>query len=1021
MNRFLVVLFSVLALSGFSQTSEKYNSEYENFYRAEELFQKEQYGAARKEFRVFMDGYNRPNDPMFIKAAYYEGLSALELFNNDAVTLLEQFLKQYPESIYHHEIFFRLGKYYYQKKNYSEALVWFNKLGVKDVEPENREEFYFKMGYSNFEEENYNAARSALHEVKDGVSQYAAPALYYYSHIAYMDGSYQVALEGFTKLQGDERFAQVVPYYITQIHFLQGDYQAVIDYAPSQIDSISPAYKNQMNHIIGDSYYKLGKYDESVPYLEEYNLKSKTTREEDYELGYAYYRSQDFAKAVRTLDKVTRIKDELAQYAFYHIGESSQKLNELVSARAAFRAASEIDADQKVQEDALYNFAVLSYKLDLNPYDEAVVALELFLQRYPNSTRKNDVYQYLVNVYTTTNNHAKALASLDKLPNKDAKLKTAYQLVAFNYGVELFQKAKYQDAISAFQLVEKYPVDGVILGKAKFWTGDSWYRLNDMDKSIKAYKDFIALPGTNAQDLKTDAYYNMGYAYLKKNDISQSIDAFSIYTKSNVKNKRKLADAYMRLGDGYYVLLQNDQAIKNYQESLKLNQGYQDQALFYMAKAYGYSNKNDQKIKNLLDLINNYSSSKYMMTAIYEIANTYKANNDYDKSLKYFQQIVTDYPGVVLAIECRVEIADIYFKKGDYGKAEAEYKKILNEYGSDRSICERSATGLIDTYRAQKQAEKALAVASEYSCVNISSDDQEDLFYTPAIEAYKDSLHTLAITNFEKYLSRFPDGKYAQESRIYKANSHFALNQKDKAIELYRQALEGPNDIFTEFAAARVSQYLYNNKEYDQALIYYDRLEKTGSKPATLFNAKLGLMRCHFLVENWVSAAVYAKEVLASSQINNTIRLEAEYAKGMSNFYAANYTEAKSSLEWITKNTTTVMAAEAKYSLCEMYYILKDYTKADAEIKALLKMKPAYNYWVAKSLILQSRILIIQDNLFQAEQTLKSVIDHYPDQNDGIIAEANELWDELMQLKNKTKRVEETGGAEIELNENNGN
>ena len=49
------------------------------------------------------------------------------------------------------------------------------------------------------------------------------------------------------------------------------------------------------------------------------------------------------------------------------------------------------------------------------------------------------------------------------------------------------------------------------------------------------------------------------------------------------------------------------------------------------------------------------------------------------------------------------------------------------------------------------------------------------------------------------------------------------------------------------------------------------------------------------------------------------------------------------------------------------------------------------------------------------------VLDHYKEQNDGILIEANELWDELMQLKNRTKSVEETGDAEIELNENNGN
>jgi hypothetical protein len=80
-------------------------------------------------------------------------------------------------------------------------------------------------------------------------------------------------------------------------------------------------------------------------------------------------------------------------------------------------------------------------------------------------------------------------------------------------------------------------------------------------------------------------------------------------------------------------------------------------------------------------------------------------------------------------------------------------------------------------------------------------------------------------------------------------------------------------------------------------------------------------------------------------------------------------------------------------------------------------MKPTYNYWVAKGLVLQTRVLMAQDDLFQAEQTLKSVIDHYPDQEDGVLAEANELWDELMQLKNPPKAVEKEQETVIEVKE----
>lgn len=1017
MNRFLVFILMCLPVISFAQTSEKYNSEYENYYRAEELYAKEQFAAARIEFRNFLNGYKKPNDPMYVKALYYEGLSALELYNNDAVTLLMDFNKNYPESIFKNTILFRLGKYYYQKKDFEEALVWFNQLKATDVEPEDKEEYLFKIGYSNFQEKKYVEARSAFHEVKDGVSQYAAPGLYYYSHIAYMDKSYQTALDGFLKLQTNESFSSVVPYYIAQIYYLQGKYLEVTKYAPSIVDSANAINQRDMNHLIGDAYYRTGKFDEAVPYLEKYNQKANTTRDDDYQLGFAYYKSKIYDKAIKAFDKVTRQQDSMGQVAFYHIGECYLKLNNLVSARSAFEAAAEIDKDPIVQEDALYNYAILSYKLDLNPYDEAVIALETFLNRFPKSKRINEINQYLVNVYTSTNNYAKALASLDKLPNKDAKLKTAYQLVAYNQGVEFFQKAEYANAIKSFELVDKYPVDPAFSSKAKFWTADAFYRLNNMDKAIFEYKEYIALPSNLTQDLKADAYYNIGYAYLKKGNIDDAIEAFRLFSQSSAKNKQKLADAYMRVADGYYMTKQDKNAIKYYGEALKLKAGYEDQALFYQAKAYGFDDNEDAKIKNLLDIINNYPKSKYILTSINEVAIEYKKKEEYDKSLRYFNQILTDYPNSNLVILARVEIADIHYKKSEYAKAEKEYKDILVAYGNDKDICARSVNGLVAVYSALKQPEKVSDLASQYSCADISIDEQEGLYYTPAYEAYKDSSYATAIPQLVKYLDRFPNGKYISEAQFFLANSYYATKETEKGIAAYRKLLEGPNNSYTEFSAQRVAVYLYNNGLYEEAIPYYERLDKTSSKPAVIYTAKIGLMRCNFLIENWTNAAVNAKAVLGSSQINNTIRLEAEYANGMSQFYLNNFTEAKPSLEWIVKNTTTIQAAEAKYSLGEMYYKLEDYKKADTEIRALIKMKPSYTYWVAKGLILQSRMLIIQNDLFQAEQTLKSVIDHYPDEEDGILIEANELYDELMQLKNKPKAVEQPGETIIEVNE----
>lgn len=1004
----------------FSQTSDKYNSKYAVFYTAEDLYTKQQYAAARIEFRKFVTTLNQPTDPYYVKALYYEGISALELFNNDAIQLLESFNRNYPESIYKHDIYFRIGKYYYQKKDYKTTLFWFNQLTKFTVAPENHNEFYFKLGYSYFEEENFTEARNAFYEVKDGSSIYAPAALYYYSHIAYREKSYQTALSGFEKLVGSESFKQLSQIYIVQIYYRLGRYDDVITRGPDYMDSTSGATRLEMIHLIGDAYYELKKYDEAVPYLEKYNTETKTKREDDYQLAYAYYKSSNYENAIELFDKVAKVKDTLGQISLYHIGESYLKLGNNSYARTAFEAASVIAIDEDIQEDALYNYAILSYKLDINPYDEAIEALELYLEKYPDSDRKKEVYEYLLNVFTQTNNYALALRSLDKIQDKDIRLKGAYQMIAYNQGINLFQKGEFEAAIAALQLVQKFNIDDKISADAIYWTAESYYQLKKTDKAIASYKEYIGTPGTATFSHRKDAFYNVAYAYLGKQKYPEAIEYFRLYLQEGDAkiDKEQKSDVLLRLAECYYTTKQNDMAIKYFNECIDLDYSNQDKALYYLSKTYGYKNDSEQKIANLLDIVNNYPKSKYIVLAIYEVGLTYRYKNEEEKAKKYFLQLISDYPKSTLVKSAEIEIADIHFKLKDYSKSEALYRKILSENTDNRTVCSEAVKGIVEIYKAQRTPEKVEALITEFPCSDLTIDDQEEIYYNSAIEPYLDSAFQESISEMEKYLKKFPKGKYETEIKSYLANSHYRTKNEAKAVEIYKEILEKPTSDFTELAAIRVSKFLYNNSDYVGALPYYLKLEKISSKPDVIYNSQLGAMRCNYLLNTHPDALEYANKVLNYPQLNNNIKLEAEFVKGMSLAQLGRAAEAATSLEWVIKNTNSVFAAEAKYTLAELSYRANELDKTEKEVRELLKMKPSYDYWIAKGLILQTNVLIAKKDLFQAEYTLKSVIDNYTNEDDGILLEANQLWDELMQLKNKPKNVQDTPTTVIEINEN---
>jgi tetratricopeptide (TPR) repeat protein len=299
----LLLILILLPLTTFGQQTEKYVSDYASFYRAEELYEKAQYSAAREEFRGFINQFKNENDPLYVKALYYEGISALELFNNDAIPLLQAFNKKYPENIYKYIIGFKIGNYFFQKEDFLNAQVWYQKVPVNEVDKTQQEEFLFKLGYSAMQNADNETAFSAFRDAKDGKSQYAAPSLYFYSHLSYLKNSLSVALEGFLKLKSDSTFSAVVPYYIVQIYHKQAKYQEVVDFAPSVVTANELNNEADINHIIGNSHYKLGNFKEAIPYLEKYQAKAKVKRDDSYELGYCYYKTNQYF-----FDKIYYIK-----------------------------------------------------------------------------------------------------------------------------------------------------------------------------------------------------------------------------------------------------------------------------------------------------------------------------------------------------------------------------------------------------------------------------------------------------------------------------------------------------------------------------------------------------------------------------------------------------------------------------------------------------------------------------------------------------------------------------------------
>lgn len=1017
MVRVLLILWIfMLQLGVYAQQTERYTGDYTHYYTAEDLFEKQKFSAAQQEFAIFMGELADVNDPFYIKARYYHALCALYLYHADAEKLLLGYLAEYPESIHRIEIYYELGKYYYRRKNYKETIAWLTKISPYDLKDEQKGEYYFKLGYAYFNENKLKEARNAFYEIINADTEYYGPALYYYSHIAYIEKNYQTALEGFLKLENNPSFLETVPYYIAQIYYLQGKYDEVIKYAPTILDSVDTKNSVNIEHLVGDAFYKMGKYDEAVPFLESYNRKSATTRDDDYQLGYAYFMSKDYINAVRMFDKVAKTKDELGQVALYHIGECYLKTENLYYARNAFELASTMPFDATIEEDALYNYAVLCYKLDFNPFNDAVEAFNLYLNRYPKSNRNQDIQQYLINIYTTMKNYPAALASLDKIENPDFKLKAAYQLMAYNYAVELFQSNDLDKCIEHFKLVKRYPIDAELNASSIYWLAECYYRKKEFANAAAHYRKFLEEPGAKSLVQHNDAYYNIGYCYYNQGDYFNAATSFRTFTQDVSETaKDKIADAYLRIGDCYFVQKPADDnnAILFYQKAIEVGAGQIDYAKYQIGLSYGFTARYAEKITMMLDIVNNHRGSVFIVPALYEVAETYRVTEDYYNAKRYYNQLLLDYSTHQRAVDAVFQLGVIHNTAKEYNLAETHFLRIINEYPNS-SRYKDALENLKAVYSSMGQPEKYVALLNQLG-EELNPTEQDELMFDGAMRPYEDSLYSAAISGFEKYLAAFARPARELEALYYLGNSHYQIGNKDKCVEVYKKVLAKPTSIYTESAALVVSKHEYDLKNYDAALDAYKKLELSATYPQNKLIAKIGLMRCYTFRNEYDFAMPYAQDVLKDSLSLDNVKIEANYVIGKAEYEDGNFNTALDHLLYVSFNSSGIIGAESQYLIALIYHLQEDYDASETEVRALIKKRASHNYWVAKALILQTKNSMAIEDYVQAEYTINSVLNNYKVQDDGILQEAQKVKDELMNLKNQQKDIQINNGGTIEI------
>ncbi len=997
MKKYFVLLLLISNIFQYVKAQETaiYTNELKDYYHAVSLYRDKAYVAAQSEFDKVITQFDEASE-MRANCAYYAANCAIHLGQKNADERMQDFVDNYPNSTKRNDAFMEVANYYYNTGKYSYALKWLKRVNHQNMPRRAFEDYLFKFGYSLFATKNKTASKKYFVQLLDS-PYYGAQAKYYYGYIAYEQDDYDNADKYLTEVSKDKKYQKEVSYYMADMNFKLGRFQKAIDAGLPLLKTASRNERSQINKIIGESYFNLQQYDKAIPYLKQYTGKrGKWINTDYYLLGYAYYKQNDYEKAVSYFNKIIDGNNAVAQNAYYHLAECYLKLDKKTEALNAFRNASQMDFKPQIKEDAFYNYAKLSYEIG-NPYKSVPEVLQDFLASYPHSPQKEEINDLIISAYVISKDYAGALTYLEKNINANAAL---YQKIAFSRAEELFNDNRYEEAVQFFDKSLSHPEDAVYTAKSRYWKAESEYRLKNYTAALQDYLAFQKMKEAKKLPVYATLDYQLGYTYFKLKKYPKAISFFKAFVQSSPVDTEKKRDAYLRLGDSYFVTASYRPAIEAYEKSKQFHERPADYALFQSALCEGFLKHNSQKIRLLNQLINTYKKSSYRDDALYVLGGVYTQVNQNSQAILTYDKLLQQYPKSMFLPRALLKKGLIFYNNNENEKALQVYKKIVKKY-PNTAFAQEAVRNARQIYIDMGSVDEYALWVKDLDFVNVSNVEIDNDMYEAAEKPYMQNDYDKAIRGFKKYLQKSPSGLHALQAHFYLAQSYEHKHKEALAEPHYKYVVAQAQNEFSEQSLARLSQFYLNDKAWDKAMPLLKKLETTAEHTENILYAQSNLMKAYYNQEDYTAAVAYAEKVLRQSGASAKVKSDAQIIIARSAMQTGNEAKARVAYTNVESIATGKLKAEALYY--KAYFMYKDaqYKDSNKVVQHIASDFAAYKYWGAKSLIVMAKNFYALKDAYQATYILKSVIKNFK-QFDDVVTEAQTELNKIKKEEAKT-------------------
>ncbi len=954
----------------------------DSFKKGLELFDKNFYVLAQSLF----DNYIECGSSEFLleKSYYYSAVCSKEIYSQDAIFKFFDYIENYPEGVFVNDAYFNLGSIYFEKQKFKEAHSWYIKVKRESLDDFYSNLYFFRHGYTCFEDSLYKKSLFLFNNITKK-SFYYNLGIYFSSHIYFLQSKYNLALEGFSKLSSIKGLSEISSYYKAVIYYKQKRYDELIDYGELKIREQSIKKQTHIKSLIAQSYYNLEMYEKCVKAF----LKDSSFVYSDqamYKFGYSLYKIDSIDYAIKVFESINSSVDSLSQYVSYYLGNCYLKKDNKRYAVNSFSHAKNYNNDIFIKEDAHYKYINLCFDLNWefeNLYDEIL----LYQEKFSDSENSETVKKLLIDYFTFTKDYNNAFSVLDKKASLDFLEKNAYQRISFFLAKDYYYNKDFVNAKKYFSYSLKHNIKSKYNSLANYFLAEIHFKIGDYQISVNYYKDFIFSSSSYKMQEYDVAKYSLAYSYFKLEQYRSSSNWFRKFLKNYQKKDKFYNDACLRLADSYFMLSDYDRANDFYSKVVKLDLFDADYALFQKIKCYELTSDfkyQKETLENFLSIYNLYKNeSKYLDDVIYKYAIISLSENNLDKALDYFDRIILNFKESDFVRKAYLSKGLLYSNlyslnssKDDYfNKSKDNFIHLINKYQYTNEYNE-ALLGLKLLYtRSGKYKEYFEYLKSQD--ININTSAQDSIVFSSVESLYFKKEYSAAISGFSDYIDSYPNGSFYLSAFYYRAKSYLEKEEIIPALNDFIRVLDMNSKYHNQSLkfAAEISLQL---KDYSTSLFYFTKLYKKVNDNHELKYVLSNIIKCQKELDLDLDLINSCNNFLLLDNLSDIDIYDTKFTLGNSYFKLSDFNKSKKIYKWLLGENyqNENITSQSRYNLAYMLF-LDDSLSTSEEIIIKILDQSNDNYYIAKSLILLSDILVDQNNYFQAKATLSSIIKNY--------------------------------------------